>query len=323
MNYKLIINNGTKQFSPVVSDGVEWHTVRHGAAGKLIFDMVRDNSCLPQEGDMVTLSADGKNVFCGYIFGRQWHKDGLVSVTAYDQLRYFTNKDTYIYSGKTAAQVVKMLAADFGLKTAKLPDTGYVIPSRVEDNKTLFDITANAISLTHQNTGKLFVLYDDFGTITLKNSADMAVKDNGGYLVLDENSAEDFEYVCDINSTFNKIKLVRENKKLGRREVFTAADSENIRRFGTLQYYGKLTAGENGRSKADTLLKLYNTKSRALKITGARGNLNVRAGVMVGVRLADYGISTAEFMLVESVRHFFSENEHTMTLTLSGGKLNG
>lgn len=323
MNYELIINNGNKTFSPVVVDGVEWNTARHGSAGRLIFDMVRDDNCLPEEGDMVTFRGDGKNVFCGYIFGRQWHKDGLVSVTAYDQLRYFTNKDTYIYSGKTAAQVVKMLTADFGLKTAKLPDTWYVIPSRVEDNKTLFDITGNALNLTLENTGKLYVLYDDFGAITLKDTAEMIVRDKGGYFVIDENSAEDFEYSCDINNTFNKIKLVRENKKLGRREVYTAADSENIRRWGNLQYFGKLSADENGKAKAETLLKLYNAKSRSLKITNAVGNLDVRAGAMVGVRLSDYGISTAEFMMVETARHFFKENEHLMTLSLRGGNING
>ena len=34
---------------------------------------------------------------------------------AYDQLRYFKNKDTISYTNKTYADVLKMLAADYGL----------------------------------------------------------------------------------------------------------------------------------------------------------------------------------------------------------------
>lgn len=323
MKYELIISGDEKVFSPAVVDGIEWNTSRRGAAGKLTFSIIRDNECLPDEGYKVTLSVDGKGVFCGYIFSLDWNKDGVISVVAFDQLRYFKNKETYIYSGRTAESVLKMIAADFGMKTGEIADTGYVIPTRVEDNKQLFDIVGNAIDLTYQNTGKMYILYDDFGKISLKNTADMVVKSGSEILFFDENSAEDYEFSSDINNTFNKIKLFRENKKSGNREVFCECDNDNIRKWGTLQYYAKLSSDENGKEKAKSLLKLYNSRSRSLKLKNAAGDVRVRGGSMVGVALELSGIKTKEYMIVENVRHVFRENEHLMTMDLRGGDING
>lgn len=323
MNCELIISSNEKAFSPAVVDGIEWTTSRCGAAGKLTFSIIRDNELLPDEGNKVTLNVDGCDVFCGYIFAMDWNKEGIISVVAFDQLRYFKNKETYIYSGRTAESVLKMIVADFGMQTGEIADTGYVIPSRVEDNKQLFDIVGNAIDLTYQNTGDLFVLFDDFGKISLKKSSDMIVKSDSGYLFFDGNAAEDYEFSSDINNTFNKIKLVRESKKTASREVFCESDNDNMRKWGTLQYYAKLSADENGKAKAQSLLKLYNSKSRSLKLKNAVGDVRVRGGSMVGVSFEMSGIKTKEFMLVESVSHTFRNNEHLMTMDLRGGDING
>ncbi len=68
MNYELLITDGERVFSPVVTDGVVWNTARKGAAGKLTFSILRDKAMIPAEGARVTFSAGGRQVFCGYIF---------------------------------------------------------------------------------------------------------------------------------------------------------------------------------------------------------------------------------------------------------------
>ncbi len=323
MNYELLIADGERVFSPAVVDGVVWSTARRGAAGKLTFSILYDEKMTVTEGAEVTFSAGGRQVFKGYVFSRSRGKEGIISIVAYDQLRYFKNRDTYVYSGKTAAQIVKMLAEDLGMKTGEIADTKYVIPSRVEDNETLFDIVENALDLTLQNTGEMFVMFDDCGRISLKNISDMVVKDGDGYLMLGEDSVENFELSSSIEDAFNQIKLVRENKKTGKREVFTAKSDDNIKAWGVLQYFGKLAKDENGKAKADALLKLYNAKSRGLRLKNAAGDARVRAGAMVGISLKSSGINTGEFMLVENARHVFKENEHLMDLTLRGGEASG
>ena len=87
----------------------------------------------------------------------------------------------------------------------------------------------------------------------------MKVGKAGAYLLIDEETGENFEYASEIDSnTYNKIKLTYDNEKTGKREVYIAQDGGHINQWGVLQYYGTLQDGEDGQTKADALLKLYN-----------------------------------------------------------------
>ena len=114
------------------------------------------------EGDFVSLAVNGSNIFKGRIFSRSRTKEQIITVTAYDQIRYLQNKKTYEYTNKKAGDVVKMIADDFKLTTGILEDTGYVISKRREEDETLIDIILNAIDITAVNTNELYVLYDGF-----------------------------------------------------------------------------------------------------------------------------------------------------------------
>lgn len=78
--------------------------------------------------------------------------------------------------------------------------------------------------------------------------------------------------------------------------------------------------GENGQAKADALLKLYNKKTRNLKITNALGDNRVRAGSMVVINLDLGDMKVKNWMLVEKCKHTYKEGEHWMDLTLRGGE---
>ena len=140
MNVELLVGNesGTKVYQPAVQEGVEWSTERRRTPGKLVFKVLKDDILDFSEGSPVRLRVDGDNVFFGFVFKQQRTKDQIITVTAYDQLRYLKNKDTKVYENKTASQFISMLAADFQLNVGTLENTGYVIPSRVEENTALF-----------------------------------------------------------------------------------------------------------------------------------------------------------------------------------------
>lgn len=323
MNVELLISDlsGTKAYIPIVEEGIEWSIERRGTPGKLTFKLVNDSVISFQEGAAVRLKVDGKPVFFGFVFNKKRDKDQIINVTAYDQLRYFQNKDTYVYENKTASQFIQMLAADFRLNVGTLEDTEFVIASRVEDNTSLFDMIENALDLTLLNTKEMFVLYDYFGKLTLKNISSMYVGEPGAYLMIDEETGENFEYTSSIDSdTYNKVKLTYDNEDTGKREVYIAQDSRHMNDWGILQYYDTLSKGENGKAKADALLKLYNSKTKQLKITKAIGDTRVRAGSMVVVNLDLGDIRLKNFMLVERVTHTFRLDEHFMDLTLRGGE---
>lgn len=256
MNVELLVANetGTKAFIPPAEEGLEWSTERRGSPGKLTFRVLKDDVLDFSEGSAVRLKVDSDNVFFGFVFGQRRGKDGIVTVTAYDQLRYLKNKDTYVYENKTAAQFIRMVAADFSLNIGSIDDTTFTIGSRVEENTSLFEMIENALDLELTNSGELYVLYDDFGKLTLKHLSEMYVGGPGAYLMIDEETGENFEYTSSIDdNTFNKIKLTYDNEDTGFREVYIAQDGTNMNRWGILQYFDTLSKGENGQAKADAL----------------------------------------------------------------------
>lgn len=288
MSVELLIGNeaGTRAYLPAVEEGIEWSTERKGAPGKLVFKVLKDDVIDFTEGCPVRLKVDGDKIFFGFVFKQQRDKEQIITVTAYDQLRYLKNKDTKVYEDKTAAEFIAMLGADYNLNIGTLEPTGYVIESRVEENSTLFDMIGNALDLTLTNTGDMYILYDDFGKLTLKHLSSMYVGEPGAYLMIDEETGENFDYTSSIDDqTYNKIKLTYDNEDTGFREVYIAQDSSNMNKWGILQYFDTLSKGENGQAKADALLSLYNKKTRTLRITNALGDNRVRAGSMVVINL--------------------------------------
>ena len=205
-----------------------------------------------------------------------------------------------------------------------LENTKYIIESRIEENISLFDMVENALDLTLTNTGQMFILYDDFGKLMLRCLSSMMVGNQEAYLMVDEETGENFKYTSSIDdNTYNKIKLTYDNEDMGVREVYIARDSSNINKWGILQYFDTLNKGENGQAKADALLKLYNKKTRNLRLTNVLGDNRVRAGSMLVVNLNLGDVKLRNFMLVESCKHIYKENEHWMDLTLRGGEFVG
>ena len=191
----------------------------------------------------------------------------------------------------------------------------------IGDNWSIIAPIIYALDLTLTNTGEMYVLYDDFGKLTLKSLSSMYVGVPGAYLMIDEETGQDFEYTSSIDSnTYNKIKLTYDNEDTKKRDVYITQDSSNINKWGILQYFDTLQKGENGQAKADALLKLYNKKTRNLKITNALGDNRVRAGSMVVINLDLGDMKVKNWMLVEKCKHTYKEGEHWMDLTLRGGE---
>lgn len=310
-----IYNNvNNKIYAPIVKDKITWTTERKGVAGKLTFMVVKDSIIDFNEGSKVIFRYNNQNVFCGYVFSKSRDKEQHIQVTAYDQLRYLKNKHTYVYENKTADEIVRMIASDFLLQVGELESTNYKIASKIEDNSTLFDIIQNALNDTLLNRNQIFVLYDDFGSLTLKNAANMLIPTD---FIIDSNSAQNFDYKTDIdNQTYNRIQLYADDTETNKREFYTAQDVENINRWGILQLTEKLNGNENANAKAAAMLSLYNNVQRNLTINNAFGDLRAFAGSSIFLALNLGDLILNEYMFIEKATHEFSNNLHTMSLNL-------
>lgn len=311
---QLFIQND-KIYAPVVVGTLQL-TRERGSPSVLTFEVVKDDILNFQEGNPVSMKVNGEKMFYGYVFTKQRSDNSsTIKVSCYDQLRYFKNKDTLSYANKTYSQLVKMIADDYNLVCGDLEDTGYVIGSRIEDG-TLLDILGNASDLTVIHSGKLFVLYDDFGEICLKNIGSMISN-----VLIDEETAENFSYTSSIDDdTYNRIKLSRDNDETGEREVYIAQDGDTQRNWGVLQYYESESdsTGENLSERAELILKYYNQKRRKLTINNCMGNTAVRGGTLIPVQLSLGDIAVKNYMMVEKATHKFESGQHFMDLIVSG-----
>ena len=318
MKVDILIQRDSTIYYPIVAEDIKLTWERKGTPGKLTFSVVKDDVISFAEGNPVKLTIDGVDLFYGFVFkkSRSGTSPNVIEVTAYDQLRYFKNKDTYVYSNKKANEVIRMIADDFNLKVGTLEDTGYVIGSRTEDNSTLFDIVQNALDETLQAKTKLYVLYDDVGKLTLKNIESMKLD-----LLIDADTIGDYSYTTSIDDqTYNQIKITFENQDSGKREVFIAKDSANINKWGLLQYTDRVELSTSGAAKAEALLKLYNSLTRTLSVSNALGDIRVRGGSSVIVKLGLGDINVQSYLMVESVTHNFTNGQHLMDLKLRGGQ---
>lgn len=309
-----IKNNGLT-YVPVISGNVVWTTERTGTAGKLTFTVVKDNIIDFQEGNPVALKVDGKEVFYGYVFEKKRTKEPTISVTAYDQLRYLKNKDYFIMESHTASDLIRHIAEDFRLNCGEIEDTGYVRTTKNCEG-TLFDIFQEALDDTLMNRKEIYVLYDDYGKLTLKNIKSMKIDD---MQVITDSRLENIDYSTSIDGeTYNRVRLVYEDKDSGTAKIYQSQSTDSMNKWGVLQYFEKANQTTGLKAKADALLGLYNKKTRKLVLKGVFGDLRVRAGCMVPVLLNLGDIVTQQFFICEKVTHTFSENRDSMDLSLRG-----
>lgn len=311
---RLTIQHNSTVFEPAVLDGVQLTMERKGSPSKLTFTVIKDGGLAFSEGDRVCFYYKDQGLFMGYVFTKKRTREHHIEVTAYDQLRYLQNKFTYVFTNKSASEIIELMCADFSLKTGKIENTNYIIPSLIEENKSLFDIALDSLDETVTNTGKLYVLFDNFGSIELRELENMATT-----VLIDEETAEDFTYTSSIDKeTYNKIVLYYIDEETNDRIPYTAKDDSKLSQWGILQYFEEVKTPSIGQSKANALLQLYNKKTRELTINNAFGNPNVRAGSLVVVQLNLGDIRTNNYMVVEKVTHKFETDHYTMELTMNG-----
>lgn len=310
----LTIQHNGSVFSPPVEEGVKIEWERTGAPGKLTFTTVKTSGTDKfVEGDAVCFYYDNKPVFMGYVFSKKRDREQHIKVTCYDQIRYLKNKFTYVFEKKTATQIIKAICNDYGLTTGSMDNTGYVIPAIAEENISALDISLTAIEETLLNTGNMFVLYDNFGKLELKNVANMV-----STTLIFEDSAENFDYSSSIDDeTYNSIVLYYKEDD-NAIKIYTASSPSSISKWGTLRYFEEVKNKTIAQNKANSLLKLHNKKTRELKITGAFGSVDVRGGTLIPIKLNLGDVQVNNYMLVEKVTHKFDHDHYTMDLTVEG-----
>lgn len=318
LSLKVVTKKGnktiTKDYAPIMVEA-SCSTNRMNAPGKFSFSTVEDAGIDIELGSAIYVTLEGKKLFKGYVFTAERQRNRKVSYTAYDQLRYLKAKASYTFTAISVEDIIRQIANDFGLKVGKLAATGYKIPSLIAENEECLDIIFDALSQTIVQTGKIFVFYDDYGELTLKE-ADSLIWNK---LIGEKSMLSDYAYQRSIDSdTYNKIKLARPNEDTGRADVYVYEDSDTIGQWGLLQYYDVVDKEFNSaqiQELCQNYLKYYDRVWQTLKLKKVIGAPELRAGWVIPVRIDTIdATNTTRFFLTESVTHKLTGNSHTMDI---------
>ena len=294
-----------------LTEGAKWTTKRSGSPASLELTVLKDSLIQWDEGDKISVTTADANIFYGFVV-KISETEEEVKVTAYDQVWYLKkNKETYVFKNKRADQILTQIAQDFGLTLGALENTAYMIPSMIEDGQTLLDIILKALDHTLINTAKMFYLWDDFGKLTLSD----VEKSRLEVVIGDGSLATGYTYEREIDSeTSNKIKLAKDNKETGKRDIFLFQDSATMKEWGTLQYYEKVNEALTEaqiKERGDKLLAWYNRPRKSFSLK-ALANLKVRGGTAVYVTVGD--IEMQSWFIVEEATHDLLSEEMDLKL---------
>ena len=319
MGYEVIIANKRTGKVYDVTNSVttaSWTTERSGAAGKLIFTILKTPTLDFLEGDSVRLSMDGQLQFYGWVFNKSKDRYGVIDVIAYDRLRYLKANASYAFYDQDASSIIVQIAEDLELDLGDIENTGYQIPSLIATDQSCMDTIQTALNQTLLNTGKIFFLYDNGTGLSLQEPANMRTN----IMIGDESYLGDYTYVTDIDKqTYNYVKLARPNGDTGRADVVVAQSSETMYKWGKLQLYKQVDESLNTAQmteQATQMLKYYNRRRRTLSAQSL-GVPGLRAGQMVFMKVDNLGdINLSQWMLINKMTHTYQNGFHTMDFDL-------
>lgn len=313
---EVLIDNRNKVVWDMPATSVEWKTGRIGKVGTLTADLaiLAPLKHPITSGDIIRVMDGKEKVFYGYVFDVGFKKNGVVSIKAYDQLKYLMYNDTFVFSSTTATAAIKKIASDAKIKIGTFEDTGYKVPGIIEDDKKALDVVTKFLDSTLIATNRNFVLFDNFGAVDLRNINNMKIAADD-FFIGEGSLLFDFNYKKSIDEeTYNRVKLVQDNKKTGKREVYIAQDSATIAKWGRLQEFQKVDENMTPAQIEDLLnrmIKLRNRETKSLSID-CLGNWKVRAGSFIFVYIEKVGIK--EYFLVNECSHKWRDGVHTMSL---------
>lgn len=314
----LILVKGTQGYD--ISDlviQIKWGG-RKGSSSRtleatLLDDDKRDNARAGvnvEEGHQVIFSYNGVELFRGIIMRQGQTQKKQLTFKAYDNGIYLANnKDTFVYSNKTATDIFKDICTRFGLPYSEVAKTTYKVPELAKPKTTAFDAIADALSQDFNATGIRHYIDSQKGSLRL-----LTRRENIMQWVIEVG-----QNIISYNSTVS-IEKVKTRIKLLSDEGTVLAEKKNAtleKKIGVMQDIDEPDETLNSAQLQElvaSMLDESSTPERSLKIT-ALGLPDVISGL--GVYIIIPALSISKTYYVDEDMHTFKDNYHTMSLTLN------
>lgn len=268
-------------------------------------------------GSAVRVRINKKGIFKGWIFTIEQKNKFVLSVTTYDQKRYFKSADTQVFKEQTASDRYKeiLTLSGGGIKGVVIHPSTIPVPAKYYREQTYGFMIQDSIDNGLALGDNWYIIRDNFGVLEFRD-----VSKNYTNLAITEDVITSVNYSITIDKdTYNQIKLTKDNKAAGKREVYITQDSDHIKQWGLLQYHKSVDENSTPQQieqLADNLLKYHNRVLKTLSCTCTSGNFDAIAGNIVKVELGLYNEKINFDMLIISSKHTITNNHITMDLDL-------
>lgn len=337
------------------TSSVSLSTEARTSAAQLTAEIPVTNGSLPRPGSMVIFDATNEDgvfvrVFVGFVFTYSVDRWGVVSLTAYDAMRYLQNPVSGKWMGKSGIDVsliVKDIVKQCGLpkmaeemhieevgvkpiKLLKIAESGInVIDEILEWAQLKATATENNITT---NGGKAFaatrpgerwVFFDNCGQLVLCTSYQMMAMVMGKeepLVIGTECAITEMNMNVSIDESANQVWLLRANT--GGQAGWKGEDEECVKKWGPITYYEKIDNAycrnnEQMIDRAAIELCTRDIEKRSINVT-TLGVTGLRAGMLVRINIPwlemYFGdISKSKLVYLDKVNHSWEEGTHTMS----------
>lgn len=302
---------------------ISWTETLNEGAGSMDISYI-SNDLILSNGDVVRLTDNDQvdGIFFGSVYkvsgeNRDGGKGQIINVKVYDQLRRAKNKDIIVLENGTLKNLVESMCAFQSMERGTIEESGFVLPTIADYEKSWLDHIVQGISDTLISTKEHYCIRDEYGKVCLWNMRNLQLP-----LVLGDNSlCTGYSWKKSIDDEYyNQVKVVWKNENSGQIDVGAAHDQEAVNRYGLLQYLESSPSGIDNAAKAqervNNLLKLYNHEKQTLKLE-CLGDLRVRAGNSIYGSIADIALDRR--LIVKKVTHNFLPI-HTMSVEVMTGE---
>lgn len=338
------------------TSNVSLSTEARVSSAQLTAEIPISEGMVPKPGSMVILEATNDEgifirVFVGFIFSYTIDRWGVISITAFDSIRYLQNPASGKWIGKNGidvSEIVRDVVKSCGLeymakqmqselvgvkpiRLIKIAESGINIIDEILEWAQL-KATADENGVTTKG-GKNYaatraagrwIFIDNCGTLLLCTCDQLANKVLGltePPIIGTGTAVTEMNMSVTIDECANQVWLLRAGN--GGMSGWKAEDPGRVNQWGPITYYEKIDNAycrnnQQMQLRAAIELCTRDIEKRSIDIT-TLGYTGLRAGMLVRINipwLEDYfgEISKSKLVFLDNVSHSWEEGTHTMTL---------
>lgn len=262
-------------------------------------------------GKMLRLYDDNrKELFSGYIFAQSLSRSGsTIQVTAYDGLIYLLkSKAVYNFKKTTAEAMTAKVAADFGIATDTLAQTG-IIQDLIQYNQSPYEIIKGAYTEAAKQNAKEYIIRMENDKLNVREKGIGQTR----YVLSSDGNITEAIYSESIENMVNRVAMVDDQGKF----LDKVENTEWKQSYGLLQDVYQKEQGKDSYTIARNQLKGL---ERTGKIT-ALGNTGCISGSAVNINEPYTGLTGLFY--ISSDTHTWQDGRYTMEIGLEFKKVTG